>query len=336
MSTMLEPRLLVLTLLAAVLAAEQPAPARAWFGGRTLLHAHNAYPEKGRWDDRLDRALNTGLRPMVIEQDIALAYRGGDAVPVVSHDTELTGHEPTLESYFFTRVAPEMTRALAEGQRARWPLLVLHLDFKSNEPDLHRAVWRLLQRHAQWLTTAPAGPTMMPVTAGPLLVLTENGPGQEAAFAGTLPAGGRLLLFGSAAAPPAARIEDPQQRARALAAASPDSLIPDPPTNFRRWVNFSWQVVEAGGQQRAGAWTADDAARLRAIVDRGHTLGYLVRFYNLNGHAPSEHLGWTVSYNLGSLAAVQTRWAAAIAAGVDLLATDQYEALGTVLRADKR
>ena len=35
-----------------------------------LLHAHNAYPEGGRWRDRIDRALATGL-PLVIEQDIA-------------------------------------------------------------------------------------------------------------------------------------------------------------------------------------------------------------------------------------------------------------------------
>ena len=26
-------------------------------GRRTLLHAHNAYPEEGRWRDRVDRAL---------------------------------------------------------------------------------------------------------------------------------------------------------------------------------------------------------------------------------------------------------------------------------------
>ena len=64
------------------------------FKGRSLLHAHNAYPEEQQWKDRFDRAMATGLMPIVIEQDIAFdAARG----PVVSHDAELDGTEPTLE-----------------------------------------------------------------------------------------------------------------------------------------------------------------------------------------------------------------------------------------------
>ena len=40
--------------------------------------------------------------------------------------------------------------------------------------------------------------------------------------------------------------------------------------------------------------------------------------------------GWTTSYNVGSLEAVE-RWRAAIAAKADFIATDQYEAFAAVL-----
>jgi hypothetical protein len=212
--------------------------------------------------------------------------------------------------------------------------MVLHLDFKTNEPAHHRAVWQLLERHQAWLSTAPRGAnpsTVMPVTPGPLLVLTENGGGQEASFYAPLREGERMLIFGSAPAPEVTRIEDRDKRTRALASASPDSLIPDPPTNFRRWVNFSWQVIELGGQPNAASWTKLDAARLKAIVDRAHDLGYAVRFYTLNGHEPHEHRELGEGYNFGSKDAVYERWHAAAAAGVDLIATDQYEMLGAVL-----
>jgi glycerophosphoryl diester phosphodiesterase len=326
-------RLCALLLITATFAsAGQPQPPLLPLG-RSLLHAHNCYPEKGKWADRLDRALGTGVSPIVIEQDVALATRDGKPVAVVSHDDTLTGTEPTLEDHFFARVQPMLDRALASPAPQQWPLVVLHLDFKTNETAHHRAVWDLLKRHERWLTTAPrVSDTVAPVTRGPLLVLTENGADQEKDFTDARN-GDRLLLFGSAPAPAASRIEDSDQRMRALAAASPEALITGPATNYRRWVNFSWQVVENGGQPRAADWSSADTARLKAIVDRAHRLGYHVRFYTLNGHAPNEHPEWTASYNFGSFDAVRQRWRAAIAAGVDLVATDQYEEFAALLKA---
>jgi hypothetical protein len=304
--------------------------------GQPRLHAHNCYPEKGKFADRIERALNTGVWPLVIEQDLALAVRDGKPVSVVSHDDELTGTEPTLEDHFFRKVQPTLDRALDSKRLQQWPLFVLHLDFKTNETEHHRAVWDLLKRYERFLTTAPRSATgIAPVMHGPLLVLTENGPEQEADF--TDPRNGdRLLLFGSAPAPPASRIDDSEERMRALAAASPEALISAPATNYRRWVNFSWQVIENGGQTRAGDWTAADSARLNAVVNRAHRLGYLVRFYTLNGHAASEHPEWTASYNFGSFEAVRQRWQAAMAAGVDLIATDQYEEFAALLRSSSK
>jgi hypothetical protein len=69
--------------------------------------------------------------------------------------------------------------------------------------------------------------------------------------------------------------------------------------------------------------------RLHALVADAHRHGLWIRFYTLNGVA-GERDGWTPSYNFGSAASVTTRWRAAIAAGVDFIATDQYADLAAV------
>ena len=38
-------------------------------GARTLMLAHNAYPDQGKYADRLDRAIASGA-PFVVEQDL--------------------------------------------------------------------------------------------------------------------------------------------------------------------------------------------------------------------------------------------------------------------------
>jgi hypothetical protein len=90
--------------------------------------------------------------------------------------------------------------------------------------------------------------------------------------------------------------------------------------------------VEEGGQRNAGDWTAADDRRLRALVRHAHRLGYWIRFYTLDGFAPDENRGWEEGYNFGSRQAAMARWKAAIAAGVNLIATDQYEALAAAMR----
>jgi hypothetical protein len=116
--------------------------------------------------------------------------------------------------------------------------------------------------------------------------------------------------------------------------AAPDVLQPSQATNYRRWWNNPWGVVEEGGQQHAGAWTDADDQRLRALVQHAHSHRLWIRFYTLDGATDKEEScnGWFSSYNFGSLAAVQERWRAAQKAGVDYIASDQYEQLGTFLR----
>ncbi|MDQ1472145.1 MAG: hypothetical protein QOJ99_3625 [Bryobacterales bacterium] len=271
--------------------------------GKPLLDAHNCYPYEGLHKDRIDRALRTGF-PVAIEQDIG--YYEGRAV--VTHTEKTTGVEPTLKEHFFERVRPVIEKALKENRRDQWPLIVLHFDFKDlQSPTLH-AVWDVLKDYEPWLATATksADPAKLSaIEMKPILVLTEEADEQQAVFYDEVPAGGKLRLFGSA-------------HTKDLTA---------PATDFRRWLNYSWHQVEPEGQPKAGAWTPEKNARLKDLVDNAHKLGYWIRFYTLDGYTPDESQGWFESYNFGSHAAVEARWKAALDADVDMIASDQYEAL---------
>lgn len=299
-------------------------------GRRVLLHAHNCYPEGALFADRLDRALGTGT-PILIEQDLVW-YRDpvtGASRSIVSHGAPFTGTEPGLREHFFETIKPIVEGALRDGDARQWPLVTLHLDFKTNETEHHAAVWSLLGEYPAWITTAERAAdasVVKPLDVKPVLVLTENGDGQERDFHDRVPVGERLRFFGTlpAAVPPANL--SAREQAAWLATVDPAELMPHRRTNYRRWTNFSWFAVERGGAISAGPWTADEAQRLRALVNRAHALDLWIRFYTLNGHPADDEHGWSPGYNVGSLEAVQERWRAAITAGVDFIATDQYEA----------
>jgi hypothetical protein len=298
-------------------------------GARVLLDAHNCYPEHGQFGDRIERALSTGL-PVAIEQDL-FWYRDpqtGKAWSVVTHGEPVTGAEPTLRTHFLERVRPLMEQALRENNRKHWPLITLNLDFKTKEPEHLQEIWNILGDYEAWLTTAERvadGSEPAPLSAGPLLVLTGMDVEQEAVFHDQVPVGGRLRLFG-AVIPTGDRAVIPAEE-----------LVPGRATNYRRWWNNPWKVVEAGGQQYAYEWTPADEKRLRALVQHAHSRGLWIRFYTLNGlpAADSQARGWGKGYNFGSKSRVERRWRAAIEAGVDYVATDQYEDFGVYLQAWK-
>jgi glycerophosphoryl diester phosphodiesterase len=161
-----------------------------------------------------------------------------------------------------------------------------------------------------------------------MLVLTGSNDQQQVDFHDIVPVGQKLLLFGAindAEIPGATREERTVNHAMVPA----ETVIPVSVTNYRRWVNFPWAVVESGGQGHAGDWTATDNARLRALVARAHAMHLWIRFYTLNGEdgKPAE------GYNFGSAAAALDRWKAAIDAKTDFLATDQYEKFARVRAA---
>jgi hypothetical protein len=328
-------RLILCIVAAAIAAGAQPARLDFLNQNRPVLDAHNCYPYDGKWTDRMDRALSTGF-PVGIEQDIAWAAdpATGKGRPVVTHTPKTTGSEPALRDHFFERVRPIIEKALKDNDRAHWPIIVLHFDFKSLDPALLRAVWEVLGEYEPWITTAAqtADPHQLaPFDPKPLLVLTEDADAQEEVFFRQIPKGARLRVFGSAHTAPV-QGKSREERAHLVATVPPEQLLTGRPTNYRRWWNNSWAEVEEGGQTKAGAWTPAAMQRLRALVNHAHNLGFWIRFYTLDGFAPADDLGWGAGYNFGSREAAAARWKAALDAGVNLIATDQYEALAAFMK----
>jgi len=294
-------------------------------GSRVVMDAHNCYPYFEWWENRIDRALSAAP-PLAIEQDPYwyVDPATGQGSSVVAHGAPLSGHEPTLEHYFFERVRPLMEAALKSGNHDNWPLITLNLDFKTEQAEHLAAVWRLLSKYRDWITSAPraSDPSKVePLDLRPLLVLTGESDAQQSVFYDQVPIGQRLLVFGAVHA----HARDPM--------AAPEILEPERASNYRRWSNNPWSVVERGGQTLAGDWTREDELRLRSLVEHAHSNGLWIRFYTLDG-ATKEELscnGWFRSYNFGTLDAAQQRWQAAARAGVDYIASDQYEKLASFL-----
>jgi hypothetical protein len=308
--------LLALMICSPTLSAQQSAP-----GERTVTDAHNCYPYFEWWSDRIDRALSTGT-PVSIEQDLAWHTdpKTGRSWSVVTHGDPTYGNEPTMEQYFFERVRPIVEKALRAGNHGDWPLITLNLDFKDNKPEHLAAVLALLRKYQPWLTTSAKAEQdgVQPLDLKPILVLTGEADEQQTVFYAQLKTGDRVLLFG--AIPTEGK--EPS--------AAPEVMDPMKATNYRRWWNNPWKVVESAGQPNAGEWTPAKMSRLRALVERAHANGLWIRFYTLDGATKPELScnGWFHDYNFGSLAAARVRWRAAIAAHVDYVASDQYELLG--------
>src|ERR1700722_15117389 len=91
---------LALASLAAIAAKMHQSPFEP--GARTLMLAHNAYPDDGKFGDRLVRVIATGV-PCVVEEDLVWV----DGRSLLIHNAKAAGSDsPTLESYFFPKVAP--------------------------------------------------------------------------------------------------------------------------------------------------------------------------------------------------------------------------------------
>jgi len=302
------------------------SPRAAEPGSRVLMDAHNCYPYFGWWNDRIDRALSAGT-PLAIEQDLLWYTPAGGGSPrsIVTHGSPSTGHEPSLRDYFFERVRPIVEQALRSPDHSDWPLITLNLDLKSEEPEHLAAIWSVLLEYRDWVTTAPRTSTiteMSKLTVKPILVLTGESDAQKAVFYDQVPLGSELMVFG------ATRTESKDPT------AAPATIAPEGADNYHRWWNNPWKVVEPGGQTNAGDWTPIKEARLHDLVSYAHQKKLWIRFYTLDGVSASEEScrGIFHTYNFGSLQSAEIRWRAAARAGVDYLASDQYETLSQVLR----
>jgi hypothetical protein len=315
---------LVILVSAPAMIAQESVP-----GSRTVMDAHNCYPYFEWWYDRIDRALSAGT-PLAIEQDLGWYTdpKTGRSWSVVTHGDPIYGNEPTMDQYFFEKVRPIVEKALKEGNHGDWPLITLNLDFKDNKPDHLAAVLALLRKYQPWLSSAVKGAdpsAQQPLEIKPILVLTGEADEQQVVFYDQLHTGDRVLVFGAV-----------HSEAKESTAA-PEVIDSEHASNYRRWWNNGWDVVESAGQPKAGEWTPEKMSRLRALVERAHANGLWIRFYTLDGATEAElscH-GWFHGYNFGSLDAARIRWRAAIAAHVDYLASDQYELVGKEVRSEK-
>ena len=317
---------LVLTSLTVPIVQSQQGSGAAYPGARSVMDAHNCYPYSEWWSSRIDRALSAGT-PVAIEQDLGWYTdpKTGRSWSVVTHGDPITGREPVMEHYFFDKVRPIVERALRDGNHGNWPLITLNLDFKDNKPEHLADVRALLLKYRAWISEASKGKdpnAIQPLLVRPILVLTGEPDAQQKVFYDQLGPDDPVLAFG------AIHSEGKDYH------AAPDVIDSERATNYRRWWNNPWRVVEPGGQQHAGAWTPEKMHRLQALVERAHANGLWIRFYTLDGATEDElscH-GWFHSYNFGNLAAAQERWRAAVEAGADYIASDQYELLADQIR----
>src|SRR5271169_4064852 len=142
-------------------------------GARTLMLAHNAYPDDGKFGDRLDRVIAAGV-PFVVEEDLVWV----DGKSLLIHNAKAAGADsPTLESYFFPKVAPIVEKALKDGNKGNWPLITLYLDIKNGPPEHLAAISQVLDKYSAWLTTAVKTDDInvqSPLDLKPLMVLVED------------------------------------------------------------------------------------------------------------------------------------------------------------------
>ena len=142
-------------------------------GARTLMLAHNAYPDEGKYGDRLDHAIAAGA-PFVVEEDLVWA----DGKSLLIHNAKAASPDsPTLDSYFFPKVRPIVAKALKEGNKGDWPLITLYLDIK-NDPEEHlQVIDRVLDKYDGWLTKAVKTADISkqyPLQLKPMMVILEG------------------------------------------------------------------------------------------------------------------------------------------------------------------
>jgi hypothetical protein len=307
-------------------------------GYRVQILSHNAYPDHGKYADRLDRTIAAGM-PIVVEEDLAWV----DGRSLLIHGAKASGSDdPTLQSYFFPKVKPIVEKALQEGNKGNWPLITLYLDIKNDPPEHLEAIGKMLDEFDSWLTTAVKTDDIArqsPLDLKPMMVLVEDKQNdiKQEYFYDKVPVGGKIRVFGSATKFDENPRKLPRERKAeailALASLDPEQLVPRKADNYRRWFGAGWAFIEKGGETGAGEWTKASEERLKKFVNYGHRQGYFVSFYCLDGFSADEDKGWDKSYNFGSKEKVLPRWKAAVRAHADFISTDQVEDLAKVVKA---
>jgi hypothetical protein len=222
--------------------------------------------------------------------------------------------------------------------------VTLYLDIK-NDPEEHlEAISKVLDKYDGWLTRAKKTAdikTQSPLEVKPMMVILEDKQHdiKQSFFYDRVPVGGKFRAFGSAT-----KFDDnpnhlPRtQRAERMAqllSFQPEQLVSARADNYHRWFGVDWNFIELCGPAHGADWSQETAERVKKFVEYGHSLGYLVSFYGVNGFTDAQNQGWAAEYNFGSLDAGRQRWNAALAAHADFIATDQYEEVANLIRKKK-
>ena len=193
-------RRLIVAFAAAALIVPAAGPTNTYApGSRTQVLSHNAYPDHGKYADRLDRTLAAGL-PVAIEEDLAWI----DGKSLLIHGAKnATPDDPTLESYFFPKVKPIIEKALKDGNKGNWPLITLYLDIKNDPPEHLAVINKMLDKYDAWLTKAEKTADIAkqsPLELKPMMVIVEDKQGdiKQKVFYDDVPVGGKIRVFGSA------------------------------------------------------------------------------------------------------------------------------------------
>jgi hypothetical protein len=306
-------------------------------GSRTQVLSHNAYPDHGKYADRLVRTLAAGL-PVAIEEDLAWI----DGKSLLIHGAKnATPDDPTLESYFFPKVKPIIEKALKDGNKGNWPLITLYLDIKNDPPEHLAVINQMLDKYDAWLTKAEKTVDIAkqsPLELKPMMVIVEDKQGdiKQKVFYDDVAVGGKIRVFGSAEKfdenPQKLPREKKDEAVAMMVTRDPEQLVSKKADNYRRWFGTNWGFVEKGGETKAGEWTKASDARLKKFVDYGHRLGYFVAVYCLDGYTEADNQGWDEDYNFGSKEKVVPRWQAAVRAHADFISTDQVEYVAKVAK----
>jgi hypothetical protein len=263
--------------------------------------AHNCYAEDRPDNPRLAEALALGIDN--IEIDLGWDDAAGRLI---------VGHDPSPRPGV---AYPRLETSLIPALKAHWAAhrpdgapTVLTVDWKTDRPEAVGRFKDLLDAHPDWFSSAPKA-AESPLTTRRLTVCFSGSEAAKDAYDGLIPAGGTYRAFRDRVVGAGAKYE-PEVAA----------YIPGPSTAYHRFLAFHWSAIERGGPALAGDWTRAEADRLGILTDLAHRRGFRVRVYCLNGHTGARQGG----YRFADDEAARVRWAAAVAAGVDWVATVEY------------
>ena len=213
-----------------------------------------------------------------IEADVHLV----DGRLLVAHDRKAVKPERTLEALYLD---PLRERVKQNGGRVyrSGPTIILLIDVKSEAVATYEALHAVLENYAAMLTVFRDGVT----TPGAITVIVSGSRAPAVMAAQAL----RYAAMDG-------RIDD-------LNGQTAPALIPLVSDNWQKVFSWRW----------TGPIPADEARKLKALVEQAHAQGRQLRFWN----TPDNPATWSVLY----------------AAGVDLINTDQLTGLQGFLRAQK-